>query len=116
MNINPALVMFKFLPLAMTFINFMTAFIFMNSCKPFIKMVNGSHNVITQSIHVNCSKTLVLSSTEKFVESGTYNFDTIEVYYVLKILSFIPSIFYRMDSISIAVQKLLAKEPRQPRH
>ncbi|XP_026317546.1 uncharacterized protein LOC113228451 isoform X2 [Hyposmocoma kahamanoa] len=73
MNINPALVMFKFLPLAMTFINFMTAFIFMNSCKPFVKRDNITHFSFAPNIRVNCTKTLVLSSTEKYVEADAFD-------------------------------------------
>lgn len=75
MKINPAVVMFKFLPLAMTFINFMTAFLFMNSCKSYLKLVNDTQSTFTECIYVNCTKTLVLSSTEKHIQSGTCNID-----------------------------------------
>lgn len=86
--------MFKFLPLAMTFINFMTALIFMNSCKPFVKRDNITHFSFPPNIHVNCTKTLVLSSTEKYVEAGTCNADLIESYYVLKTHSFMPEFLF----------------------
>ncbi|XP_026317795.1 uncharacterized protein LOC113228654 [Hyposmocoma kahamanoa] len=72
MNINPAVVMFKFLPLAMTFVNFMTAFIFMNSCKSFMKLVNDT-NIPTHYIYVNCSKTLIMSTAEKNVQAVALN-------------------------------------------
>ncbi|XP_046959701.1 uncharacterized protein LOC124529826 [Vanessa cardui] len=54
MQVNQAVVLLKFLPIAITLVNFATAFIFMNSCKPF--------TVPTSSfIMTNCSRVLLFS-------------------------------------------------------
>ncbi|XP_050346244.1 uncharacterized protein LOC126770751 [Nymphalis io] len=54
MQVNQAVVLLKFLPIALALVNFATAFIFMNSCKPF--------TVPTSSfIMTNCSRVLLLS-------------------------------------------------------
>ncbi|KAJ8728052.1 hypothetical protein PYW08_016437 [Mythimna loreyi] len=55
MRVNPAVALLKFLPIAVTIVNFTTAFIFMNACRPYYPP--NSYYVL-----VNCSKVLILSS------------------------------------------------------
>ncbi|XP_026725097.1 uncharacterized protein LOC113492021 [Trichoplusia ni] len=55
MRLNPAVVLLKFLPIAVTLVNFATAFIFVNACEPY--WPEHSHYIL-----VNCSKILIISS------------------------------------------------------
>nr|XP_034830292.1 uncharacterized protein LOC117987394 [Maniola hyperantus] len=57
MQVNQAVVLLKFLPIAMTLVNFATAFIFMNSCKP--QILRDSSYVM-----VNCTSVIVFSTAE----------------------------------------------------
>lgn len=57
MRINPAVALLKFLPIAVTIVNFTTAFIFVNACDPYLP--SGSHYIL-----VNCTKVLMVSSTK----------------------------------------------------
>lgn len=54
MQINQVVVLLKFLPIALTIVNFASAFVFMNSCKSFT--VPGTYNVM-----VNCTRLLAFT-------------------------------------------------------
>ncbi|CAK1595997.1 unnamed protein product [Parnassius mnemosyne] len=54
MQISQAVVLFKFLPIAITLVNFSTAFIFNYSCEPYM---DCSYNYVL----VNCSRTFIVS-------------------------------------------------------
>uniref|UniRef100_A0A2A4K7A7 Cyclic nucleotide-binding domain-containing protein n=1 Tax=Heliothis virescens TaxID=7102 RepID=A0A2A4K7A7_HELVI len=58
MRVNPAIVLVKFLPIAVTIINFVTAFIFVNACKPYLPP--DSHFIM-----VNCTKIFIISSVKQ---------------------------------------------------
>ncbi|XP_039754559.1 uncharacterized protein LOC120629631 [Pararge aegeria] len=58
MQVNQAVVLLKFLPIAMTLVNFATAFIFMNSCRPCI-LPNTSYAM------VNCTSVMVFNTAER---------------------------------------------------
>lgn len=58
MRVNPAVVLLKFLPIAVTIVNFATAFIFVNACEPYLPDPNAHY------ILVNCTKILIVSSTK----------------------------------------------------
>ncbi|CAH2106526.1 unnamed protein product [Euphydryas editha] len=57
MQVNQAVVLLKFLPIALTLVNFATAFVFMNSCKAFT-VPSSSY------IMVNCTKDLMFSGNK----------------------------------------------------
>ncbi|XP_068632021.1 uncharacterized protein [Battus philenor] len=54
MRINQAVVLLKFLPLVVTLVNFATAFIFINSCEPFMP-------IDSFYILANCTRTFIVS-------------------------------------------------------
>lgn len=57
MRVNPAVVLLKFLPIAMTAVNVATAFVFMNACVPFMK--RNSYYVM-----VNCTRAMIISTSK----------------------------------------------------
>ncbi|KAJ8730193.1 hypothetical protein PYW07_017231 [Mythimna separata] len=57
MRVNPAVALLKFLPIAVTIINFTTAFIFVNACQPY-------SSPDSNYILVNCTKILIISSNK----------------------------------------------------
>ncbi|XP_022831179.1 uncharacterized protein LOC111359777 [Spodoptera litura] len=56
MRTNPAVVLLKFLPIAVTIVNLATAFILVNACEPYLPNANSPY------IFVNCTKILIVSS------------------------------------------------------
>lgn len=71
MQVNQAVVLLKFLPIAMSLVNFATAFIFMNSCRPC--MLSN-----TRYVMVNCTRIMVLTSEEnelKCKNKNSVNYD-----------------------------------------
>ncbi|KAF9806423.1 hypothetical protein SFRURICE_001218 [Spodoptera frugiperda] len=58
MRTNPAVVLLKFLPIAITIVNFATAFIFVNACEPYLPYHNSPY------IYVNCTRILIVSSSK----------------------------------------------------
>ncbi|XP_063895224.1 uncharacterized protein LOC135118099 isoform X1 [Helicoverpa armigera] len=57
MRVNPAIVLLKFLPIALTIVNFVTAFIFVNACEPYLPPES-------RYILVNCTKIFIISSVK----------------------------------------------------
>ncbi|KAG6445856.1 hypothetical protein O3G_MSEX004127 [Manduca sexta] len=56
MQLNPVVVLLKFLPIAVTLVNFATAIIFINTCDPY--MSHDSYYIL-----VNCTKVLAVSNS-----------------------------------------------------
>ncbi|KAH9627836.1 hypothetical protein HF086_001732 [Spodoptera exigua] len=58
MRTNPAVVLLKFLPIAVTIVNFATAFIIVNACEPYLLHNNS------EFIFINCTKSYIVSSAK----------------------------------------------------
>lgn len=76
MRVNPAVVLLKFLPIALTLVNVASAFVFLNTCQPYLPEDSSM-------MMANCTRVLMVNNEKFEVKSNKIyltNIINVEVY------------------------------------